>query len=50
MLAALLRMPILVDNGAVHAQAKRPTTHGEVLRGILAALDAVMDGADAAKN
>ena len=40
---------VLVDNGAVHAQAKRPTTHGEVLRGILAALDAVMDGADAAK-
>ena len=27
---------VLVDNGAVHAQAKRPTTHGEVLRGILA--------------
>ena len=40
---------VLVDNGAVHAQAKRPTTHGEVLRGILAALDAVMDGSDAAK-
>lgn len=40
---------VLVDNGAVHAQAKRPTTHGEVLRGILAALDAVMDGAGAAK-
>lgn len=40
---------VLVDNGAVHAQAKRPTTHGEVLRGILAALDAAMDGADAAK-
>ena len=38
---------VLVDNGAVRAQAKRPTTHGEVLRGILAALDAVMDGADA---
>lgn len=40
---------VLVDNGAVHAQAKRPTTHGEVLRGILAALDAVMDGEDVAK-
>ena len=26
---------VLVDNGAVYAQAKRPTTHGEVLRGIL---------------
>ena len=46
---AVLVDTVLVDNGAVHAQAKRPTTHGEVLRGILAALDAVMDGADAAK-
>ena len=37
---------VLVDSGAVYAQAKRPTTHGEVLRGILDALDAVLCGAD----
>ena len=37
---------VLVDSGAVYAQAKRPTTHGEVLRGILDALDAVLEGAD----
>lgn len=40
---------VIVDGGAVKAEAKRPTTHGEVLRGILEALDAVMDGAEASK-
>ncbi|PWM79434.1 MAG: hydantoinase [Phascolarctobacterium sp.] len=37
---------VLINDGAVYAQAKKPTTHGEVLRGILDALDAVLAGAD----
>lgn len=40
---------VLINDGTVYAQAKRPTTHGEVLRGILDALDSVLDGADVKK-
>ncbi|SDF32380.1 hydantoinase/oxoprolinase family protein [Sporolituus thermophilus] len=35
---------VIVEGGQVVAQAKRPTTHGELLAGILAAMDAALAG------
>ncbi|MDT8899946.1 hydantoinase/oxoprolinase family protein [Anaeroselena agilis] len=39
---------VVVAEGKVIAQAKAPTTHDDLLAGILAALDRVLDGVDAA--
>lgn len=40
---------VVTAGGEVVAQAKAPTTHGDLLRGILAALDGVLAGTDAAR-
>lgn len=40
---------VVIDGGVICAQAKKPTTHDAVLRGILQALDAVLAGTDAAQ-
>ena len=39
---------VVVDGGRVVAQAKAPTTAGDLLEGILAALDGVLVGLDTA--
>ncbi|MDR3592394.1 MAG: hydantoinase/oxoprolinase family protein [Negativicutes bacterium] len=40
---------VVVDAGAVIAQAKAPTTHGDLLCGVLAAMDMALEGIDAGR-